>query len=121
MYKISKEFSFDASHQLLGLLPGHKCMRLHGHTYTVIVELRSQVLNSVGFVTDYNLLDPMKKYIDNYFDHRHLNDVMEQPTAENLAKFLYEMFKPAFPQLYSVTVKETPKTAATYWEGASNE
>jgi 6-pyruvoyltetrahydropterin/6-carboxytetrahydropterin synthase len=118
MYEISKEFHFSASHQLHGLEKGHPCSRVHGHNYVVIVHLRSEQLNKQGFVKDYGELKPIKDYIDKEFDHRHLNDVLIQnPTAENIAKYLYEVGKYDFEmnQLYAVTVKETPKTKATYY------
>ena len=58
----------------------------------------------------------IKEYIDNVLDHRHLNDIMSplNSSAENLAKMLYDIFKPDFPQLYAVEVSETPKTTAIY-------
>ena len=73
-------------------------------------------LNKNGFVVDYNDLRPIKEYIDNNIDHRHLNDIMAplNSSAENLAKMLYDIFKPNFPELYAVEVSETPKTTAIY-------
>ncbi|MEP6067936.1 MAG: 6-carboxytetrahydropterin synthase, partial [Paracoccaceae bacterium] len=64
MYRITKEFHFSASHQLLNLPEDHQCARLHGHNYIVIVELASTSLNSNGFVRDYGELKPLKTYID---------------------------------------------------------
>jgi 6-pyruvoyltetrahydropterin/6-carboxytetrahydropterin synthase len=115
MFTIRKEFTFDASHVLEGLPVEHKCSRLHGHTYKVTVELQNIKLDKTGFVTDYRALDPIKKYIDENFDHRHLNDQMScNPTAENMAKLIFNLFKPQFPQLSAVEVSETPKTMARY-------
>jgi len=115
MYIIRKEFAFSASHMLEGLPIEHPCSRLHGHNYVITVELELATLNRVGFVTDYRELEPIKKYIDEKFDHRNLNDVMTQnPTAENIAKLIYNMFKPQFPNLSAVEVSETPKTTARY-------
>ena len=118
MYKISKEFAFSASHILIGLPSGHPCSRLHGHNYVVRVYLKSESLNEVGFVRDYRALDIVKKYIDDHLDHRHLNDLFSfNPSAENLAKFLYDKFKGDIPELYAVEVSETPKTSAVYEVG----
>lgn len=121
MYTISKEFQFSASHQLHGLEEGHPCGRVHGHNYVVIVELESKELDERGFVKDYGDLKPIKEYIDNILDHRHLNDILPfNPTAENLAKHLYKTFKYGenykYSQLSGVAVKETPKTEAVYYE-----
>jgi 6-pyruvoyltetrahydropterin/6-carboxytetrahydropterin synthase len=83
MYRIMKEFHFSASHQLSHLPKGHQCARLHGHNYVVVVELASASLNADGFVRDYAELKALKRYIDEAFDHRHLNEVMEvASTAE---------------------------------------
>jgi len=115
MYKISKQFSFSASHILEGLPQEHPCSRLHGHNYVVIVHLKSGQLNEVGFIKDYRDLDTVKQYIDEELDHRHLNDIFPfNPTAENMAKFLYDTFKKNIPELYAVEVSETPKTTAIY-------
>lgn len=115
MYKISKEFNFSASHILSGLKDGHPCGRLHGHNYVIVVELSGERLNEHGFIKDYRELDLIKRYIDEELDHKHLNDVFTfQPSAENMAKFMFEVFKNIVPEVSAITVKETPKTAARY-------
>jgi 6-pyruvoyltetrahydropterin/6-carboxytetrahydropterin synthase len=115
MYTISKEFRFEAAHLLRGLPENHPCSNLHGHSYIVIFELSSVILNEVGFVVDYRKLDTIKKYIDEIVDHQYLNQVfLFNPTAENLAKHFFKLFKRDFPQLSAVIVKETEKTMAKY-------
>lgn len=117
MYKIRKEFSFCASHQLDCLPEGHPCTRLHGHNYVVIVELASKTLDATGMVQDYRELEPIKRFLDNGVDHKHLNDFFDfNPTAENMAKAFFELWKPKFPKLVAVEVSETPKTSARYEE-----
>lgn len=116
MYRITKEFHFSASHQLFGLPEGHQCARLHGHNYIVVVELASETLNTHGFVRDYHELAPLKRYIDDELDHRHLNDVLgnDSVTSENLAKHLYDWCAARWPETAAVKVSETPKTWAEY-------
>ncbi|MDH6353792.1 6-pyruvoyltetrahydropterin/6-carboxytetrahydropterin synthase [Dysgonomonas sp. PH5-45] len=115
MYKISKQFSFSASHILEGLPANHSCARLHGHNYVVRVYLKSETLNQIGFVEDYKALNFVKDYIDANLDHRHLNDVLPfNPTAERIAKYLFDLFKKDIPELYAVEVCESPKTSAIY-------
>lgn len=116
MYIISKEYHFSASHQLFQLPEDHPCHRLHGHNYVVKVELQSAELNAVGFVRDYRELDDLKRYIDDTFDHRHLNDILgdDNVTAENLAKHFYDWSKARWAEVTAVTVCETPKSRATY-------
>ncbi|WP_420549122.1 6-pyruvoyl trahydropterin synthase family protein [Curvivirga sp.] len=116
MFCISKEFHFSASHQLFGLAEDHPCARLHGHNYIVKVELQAEDLNEVGFVRDYRELGPLKNYIDDNLDHRHLNDVLgdDLTTAESLARHLYNWCKSRWPEVSAVAVSETPKTWAEY-------
>ncbi|MEQ9676304.1 MAG: 6-carboxytetrahydropterin synthase QueD [Roseovarius indicus] len=116
MYRITKEFAFSASHQLKGLPSDHQCARLHGHNYVVVVELASAELNVHGFVRDYHELGPLKRYIDDELDHRHLNDVLgdDMVTAERLAKHMYDWCADRWPETAAVKVSETPKTWAEY-------
>jgi 6-pyruvoyltetrahydropterin/6-carboxytetrahydropterin synthase len=115
MFRIRKEFHFSASHQLAHLAPEHQCARLHGHNYIVVVELSADTLNADGFVRDYHDLKALKTYLDDTFDHRHLNDVMHLPsTAENMARHFYEWCAARWPETSAVLVSETPKTWAEY-------
>ena len=115
MYKISKQFTFSASHILDQLFDGHPCARMHGHNYIVTIHIRSEKLNEYGFVKDYRELDFIKEFIDNNLDHRHLNDIIpHHPTSENIARYLFEIFHIKLPELYAVEVSETPKTSAIY-------
>ena len=115
MYKVSKQFTFSASHILDRLCEGHPCARVHGHNYIVTIHLRAEKLNEFGFVCDYKELDFIKEFIDSHLDHRHLNDVIpHHPTSENIASYLFEIFAEKLPELYAVEVSETPKTSAIY-------
>lgn len=114
-YTISKEFHFSASHQLDGLPDDHQCARLHGHNYVVVLRLASHQLNPVGFVLDYGDLAPFKKYVDDALDHRHLNDLLPfNPTAENLARWLFDVAASWGWPVDGVGVSETPKTWAWF-------
>lgn len=115
MFRISKEFHFSASHRLDHLAPDHQCARLHGHNYIVVVELAAPDLNADGFVRDYHELKPLKAYLDDSFDHRHLNDLLDVPsTAENLARHIFDWCRDRWPETSAVKVSETPKTWAEY-------
>jgi len=115
MYKISKQFSFSASHILNFLSKDHPCARLHGHNYVITLHLQAKNLDKYGFVKDYNSLKTVEKYIEDSLDHRHLNDIIpDHPTSENIAKFIYNRFIQEIPELYAVEVSETPKTSCIY-------
>lgn len=115
MYTISKEFAFSAAHHLDGLPDSHPCARPHGHNYVVRVTLQAGSLDDTGFVVDYNELRALGQYIDATFDHRDLNEVVDfNPTAENLARHLYDWARERWAEVVAVSVSETPKTWATY-------
>lgn len=118
---IGRTFSFAASHKIDGLVPGHKCSRLHGHTYEVVVELAGQ-LDEVGFVVDFGELEWVAALIESTLDHQHLNDILDvNPTSENLALWFLDRVVgwaddeelAARVQDVRVTVKESPRTYAT--------
>lgn len=115
-FVIGKTFKFAASHVLAGLPEGHQCGRLHGHNYAVWLELNATDLDATGFVYDFGELAPFKAYIDESFDHRHLNDQMDgNPTAENLARHLFDIAHRLFGRKVSaVTVWETATCWASY-------
>ncbi len=118
MFTIRKQFAFSASHQLTHLPDTHQCARLHGHNYIVEIVLQNTTLDERGFVIDYLDLSPLKTFIDDTLDHRHLNDVLPcLTTAENLAKYLYDWAKQRWPETVMMRVSETPKTWAEYTEG----
>jgi 6-pyruvoyltetrahydropterin/6-carboxytetrahydropterin synthase len=88
---------------------------MHGHSYVAELVLRSPVLDAHGFVIDYGDMKPFKDYIDTTLDHRHLNDIIEMPTAENIAKHLYDVAWKLWHEV-SITVRvcETANTSAEY-------
>ena len=116
MFRVSKRFGFSASHVLHGLGDDHPCSRLHGHNYDVEVLVESDALDARGFVVDFRELDPVKRWIDDTLDHRHLNDVMEgQPSAEAIAKLVYEWCDRELPfAVGAVRVWETSRAYAEY-------
>ena len=122
MYQIAKEFHFSASHIIEGLPKDHKCGRLHGHNYRVVLYLVSEELNEVGFVIDFGVLASFKRWINDYLDHQHLNDVdffnagMGIPTtAEAIAKLLFDVAVVDFgPIVAKVRVWETDKAWGEY-------
>lgn len=118
MLTIQKEFTFSASHLLDHLPADHPCTRLHGHNYLVSLELSANdgSLDKAGFVRDYRDLSRFKHWVDEVLDHRHLNEVMAgtNPSAELIARWIYQQWSEQLPELSAVRVSETPKTWAEY-------
>ncbi|MBB6553344.1 6-pyruvoyl trahydropterin synthase family protein [Nonomuraea rubra] len=119
-FRIGKRFTFEAAHQLAGLPEGHKCGRLHGHSYTVEVVVTATELTGPGFVADFADLAPVKQHLAEHFDHQALNTGLDvEPTSENLARCLFEWCATNLPlpttaALEAVRVSETPATWAEY-------
>lgn len=112
--RISKTFRFEASH----ILPRHpgKCSRLHGHSYQVDVEVRGRVDINTGFVMDYAVLKTFVQPIIEQLDHRHLNEYMCYPSAENIAAYFAIRLQKDLEDYgnFSVTIHETADTTATW-------
>jgi len=79
--RIAKEYHFDAAHSLPGDMG--KCSHLHGHTWTVTLGVEG-VLNGDGMVLDFRALKDLWRFIDDLCDHKNLNELFPNPTAENL-------------------------------------
>ena len=102
MWKIKKTVSISSSHRL----PGHeKCGKDHGHNYIITVYCESDKLTN-GMVTDFGDI----KWVVNRLDHECLNDFMENPTAENIAKYVFDRTG----NCTKVEVQETRSSSAEY-------
>src|SRR5664279_5008843 len=110
-YSITKDFHLSYSHQLTGLPSTHPCTRLHGHNGIVRILLGSDRLIN-GFVLDYGDLAPLSSYINATLDHRHLNEVFPNPTAEVIAQHLYMWSLRQCWPVEALGFSETPKTWA---------
>ncbi|MBK8772151.1 MAG: 6-carboxytetrahydropterin synthase [Rhizobiales bacterium] len=106
--RIGKQYSFSAAHQLPRVPDGHPCKRVHGHNYVVEIEVRGDTQPN-GFCNglDFYEIDKHFKPLVDRLDHQNLNDFIDNPTAENIARWL--MDEVALKFIYSVTVWETPK------------
>ena len=114
--EIFKEFSFEAAHDLPFVPEGHKCGRLHGHSYRVEVHATGPVDPLTGWLIDFGDIKAAFKPLRNQLDHYYLNDIegLENPTSENLARWIWQRLKPVLPQLSAVVVRETCTTGAIY-------
>ena len=114
--RITKSFTFDAAHWLPHVPQEHKCRRMHGHTYTVVLGLEGELDPRLGWVQDYNEVSAAFRPLRAELDHRCLNDLpgLENPTAEVLAAWIHGRLVGTLPLLTDVTVRETPATEAVY-------
>lgn len=114
--KIYKEITFEAAHLLPNLPDGHKCKRLHGHSFTVRITVNGPIDPNVGWVIDYADITKAFEPIYDQLDHRYLNEIegLENPTSEVLAKWIWEKLKPSLNDLESIELKETCTTGCIY-------
>jgi 6-pyruvoyltetrahydropterin/6-carboxytetrahydropterin synthase len=115
--ELFKEFTFEAAHRLPGVPPDHRCARLHGHSYRVIVHVSGEIDQESGMVMDFaDIKAAFKPIVDNYLDHYYLNEVdgLENPTSENLARWIWQRLSPALPPLSMVEVRETCTSGVLY-------
>lgn len=114
--EIFREFTFEAAHRLPNVPEGHKCARLHGHSYKVIVHVEAPVDPESGWVMDFGDLKKAFKPLEAQLDHYYLNDIegLGNPTSEVLARWIWERLKPTLPDLSALTVRETCTSGCTY-------
>jgi 6-pyruvoyltetrahydropterin/6-carboxytetrahydropterin synthase len=113
---ISKTFRIEAAHRLPNVTPGHKCSRLHGHSFAIEVHVKGPVDPALGWVMDFADMKAAFAPLFERLDHRYLHEVsgLENPTSENLARWVWDELKPRLPLLDHVIVHETCTSACRY-------
>ena len=114
--EIFKEFSIEAAHWLPNVPAGHKCRRMHGHSFRIQIHVRGPLDPQMGWVMDFADIRRAFHEIEDQIDHRCLNDVegLENPTSENLARWLWTKLLPALPALSKIVVQETCTSGCVY-------
>lgn len=123
MYEISAFAHFDAAHFLRGY--AGKCANIHGHRWKVEIALQGAELNNLGILIDFMEVKNMLREVLDIFDHKMINDIAPfdriNPTAENLARFIFDEMAGKLQQLMvngvkmtKVTVWESETASATY-------
>ncbi len=118
--RLVHEFRFEAAHRLPRVPEGHKCSRLHGHSFKVELAIEGPVDPETGWVIDFAELQRHWAPLHELFDHHYLNEVpgLENPTSEVLSHFIWQAIKPRLLGLCRVTVYETCEARCEY-EGRS--
>jgi 6-pyruvoyltetrahydropterin/6-carboxytetrahydropterin synthase len=114
--EVIKTFRFEAAHSLPNAPAGHKCRNLHGHGYRLDVHVTGPVDGRSGWVIDFSEIARAVLPVIAELDHRLLNDVpgLDNPTAECIARYLFERIAPALPGLSAITVWESETSRAVY-------
>ena len=133
LYKVHKDIHFCYGHRLLDY--NGKCAHPHGHNGIIVIALEAKTLDKRGMVIDFgDIKDVVQKWVDEQLDHKMIlrNDdklvkvlkdlkepyflMDENPTAENLARLVFDFAKSKKLPVKSVTFWETPSSSATYSE-----
>ncbi len=114
--EIFKEFTFEAAHRLPHVIAGHKCGRLHGHSFRVEVHVRGELGAQSGWVIDFADIAEAFGPLRDQLDHHYLNDIegLSNPTSEVIAMWLWERIHPRLPNLSKVVVRETCTSGCVY-------
>jgi 6-pyruvoyltetrahydropterin/6-carboxytetrahydropterin synthase len=114
--RLAKQIGFEAAHRLPHVPPGHKCARLHGHSFRVAIVVEGEVDERPGWLIDYADIQEAVAPLREQLDHRYLNEIpgLENPTSEVLAGWIWDRLKPRLPLLSKVVVRETCTTRCEY-------
>jgi len=114
--KITQAFRFEAAHRLPNVAPGHRCYRMHGHSYRVEATLVGSTDPITGFVVDFFDIQQGLAHLIARLDHQCLNEIegLENPTAENIAIWIWQRAKPGLAQLAAISIYETSDSWVEY-------
>jgi 6-pyruvoyltetrahydropterin/6-carboxytetrahydropterin synthase len=114
--EIFKTFTLECAHRLPNVPEGHKCARVHGHSFKVELHVRGPVDGRLGWVMDFAQIKQAFEPLHERLDHRYLNEVegLDNPTSEQLARWIWLHLKPSLPLLACVVVHETCTSGCSY-------
>ncbi len=115
--RLSKTFHFEAAHFLPTFPDGHKCRRLHGHSFRFDVVVAGEVEPAKGYLVDYGDIKRAAEPVVNALDHQYLNEIsgLENPSAEMIAVWIFDRLAPALPLLKSIVIHETCTSTCEYF------
>lgn len=116
MMEIFKEFQIESAHSLPNVPDGHKCGRIHGHSFRLAIHITGPVGETTGWVMDFADIKEIFAPLYDQLDHRYLNEIegLENPTSENMARWIWSRLKPDLPLLSKVVVHETCTSGCSY-------
>lgn len=115
--ELVKDFRFEAAHFLPQVVEGHKCRRIHGHSFRGEIAVRGPVDPTLGWVIDFGDLRKAVDPVVDQLDHQLLNEIagLENPTAEMLSIWIWKKLERSVPNLWRVTIEETCTSRCNYF------
>jgi 6-pyruvoyltetrahydropterin/6-carboxytetrahydropterin synthase len=114
MPEVSCEFHYDSAHWLPAVGEGHKCGRLHGHTYRLTVTVSGDIGEVSGWIIDFADVAAAVTPLVDKLDHHYLNEVIPNPTVENQLIWLWNRLAPVLPGLRNLTLAEGLSNVGRY-------
>ena len=95
---------------------GHKCAKMHGHSFRVEIHIRGKTGSDSGWVMDYAEIAAAFEPLLDQLDHKNLNRIagLTNPTSENLCRWIWQRLKPVLPQLSRIVLQESPESGCVY-------
>lgn len=114
--ELRKTFQFESAHRLPQLPEGHKCHRLHGHSFQAEIVVEGECDPRLGWVMDYAEISAAFKPIWEQLDHNYLNEIpgLENPTSEKIAVWIWQQLRPQLPLLKEIVIAETCTARCVY-------
>jgi 6-pyruvoyltetrahydropterin/6-carboxytetrahydropterin synthase len=116
MFELRRTYRFEAAHFLPNAPEGHRCRRVHGHSYTIELRVSGEIDEAAGWVIDFADIDVVAEPLRAALDHQLLNDIegLANPTSEAVARWIWQNVKPRLEALSTVIVRETPRSACAF-------
>jgi 6-pyruvoyltetrahydropterin/6-carboxytetrahydropterin synthase len=114
--RLERSYRFEAAHQLPKVPVGHKCARMHGHSYQLHLVIEGEIDPELGWLIDFAAIDEHANPLVKQLDHQVLNEIegLANPTSELLAVWFWRALSASLPQLVEVVVSETPTSKCVY-------
>ncbi|MCH8252121.1 MAG: 6-carboxytetrahydropterin synthase QueD [Planctomycetes bacterium] len=115
--RVARSFGFEAAHRLPNVPQGHKCRRLHGHSFRVELICEGEIDPNTGWLIDFADIKRAFEPVFERLDHRYLNEIdgLENPTSENVARWIWERVRATLPMLVQINVAETCTARCEYF------
>ena len=113
---VYKKFTIESARSLPNLPNSHPCKKIHGHSFKIIIYIEGKIDTKTGFVIDFHDIEKAFNPLKIKLDHAYLNNIegLNNPSSENMCKWIWEKLKIKLPGLLKIEIKETNSTGCIY-------
>ena len=115
-FRLTKDFDFESAQTLPNAPKGHKCAKMHGHSFKVEISVEGEMDPKTGWVYDHAQISAAMRPLVDQMDHAYLNDIagLENPTIENMAIWFWGKLSPQLSGLAEIVIHETSRARCSY-------